>query len=502
MVLESFRKNQRWLMLVIATLVIISFALFYNRADLEKINRDVVATMYGRPVRNADLERVQTMMGLAQQLGMRNLTSQEFLDREYPWNALVLAHESNRLGLEPSDLEVAESIKALLPFQTAGAFDAAKFGKFLGDSPTLRGFNQKQLETVVRADLQFGRVRQMLDAGSSVSNDEVRALYDEIHSKVESMVARLKLSDFAKGVTVSDDDVKKFFEDKKNKAALMVEARRKVKYVVLALSDDEKKLPASEKRQALQKIADQMEALSGAMLESGANFDKVAAGLNLTEKVKETPEFDRESITKLPEASVQGFMQAALALSPENPASDVLQGAETFHFLVLSGYTPSRALTLEEAKPQIVQILQEERGRLALETQANEARAQIAQALADGKSFADAAAAAGLKAEVFPAYSRTELNFEFPDSQQIIQGGLELAAGELSKPLPTGEGADLVYVVKRVPPDADKFAAAKDGLANNVRLFKQTIAARQWLYAGREAAGLRLRGNVRDLQDN
>src|SRR5450432_2496292 len=142
MVLESFRKNQRWLMIIIATLVIISFAWFYNRADLEKINRDVVATMYGRPVRSADLERVQTMMGLAQQLGMRNLTSQEFLDRDYPWNALVLAHESNRLGLEPSDVDVAEAIKTLPPFQTTGAFDPAKYAKFLGDSPTLRGFNQ------------------------------------------------------------------------------------------------------------------------------------------------------------------------------------------------------------------------------------------------------------------------------------------------------------------------------------------------------------------------
>jgi hypothetical protein len=35
----------------------------------------------------------------------------------------------------------------------------------------------------------------------------------------------------------------------------------------------------------------------------------------------------------------------------------------------------------------------------------------------------------------------------------------------------------------------------------NLRMFKQTIAARQWLYAGRESAGLRLRGNARDLQD-
>src|SRR5476649_2209946 len=344
MVLESFRKNQRWLMIIIATLVIISFAWFYNRADLEKINRDVVARMYGRPVRNADLERVRNMMGLAQQLGLRNLTSQEFLDRDYAWNALVLAHEAIRLDLDPSDVEIAEAIKTLPSFQTGGAFDPAKYGTFLSDSPTLRGFNQKQLETVVRADLQFARVRQMLDASATVSSDEVRALYDEIHSKVELMVARLKLADFAAGVTVGDDDVKKFFEDQKNKASLMVDARRKVKYIVLSLTDDEKKLPPAEKRKALQTIADQMESLSQAMQETGANFDKIAAGLNLTEKVKETPEFDRESVTKLPEANVQGFMQSALGLTPENPAGDVLQGAETFHFVVLSGYTPARAL--------------------------------------------------------------------------------------------------------------------------------------------------------------
>src|SRR5882757_6474436 len=193
MVLESFRKNQRWLMIVIATLVIISFAWFYNRADLEKINRDVIATMYGRSVRNADLERVQSMMGLAQQLGLRNLTSQEFLDRDYPWNAIVLEHESNRLGLEPSDAEVAASIKVLPAFQTSGAFDQVKYGTFLGESATMRGFNQKQLEVAVRADLQFARIRQMLEAGATISNDEVRALYDELHAKVEAMVIRLKL---------------------------------------------------------------------------------------------------------------------------------------------------------------------------------------------------------------------------------------------------------------------------------------------------------------------
>lgn len=489
MVLESFRKNQRWLMIIIASLVIISFAWFYNRADLEKINRDRVATMYDRPVRMADVERIRNLIVLSQQLGLRHLTSPEFADQNFAWNTLVLEHEADRLGLQPSEGAIEEGIKALPAFQTNGSFDSQKYGTFLGESPTLRGFNQKQVETAVRADLQFARVRQMLDAGAVVSNDEVRALFDEINSKIETMVVRLKLADFSASAPVSEDDIKKYFEDPKNKAVLQKDARRKVKYLALVLTDDEKKLAPSEKRVVLQKIADQMEALSQAMLESGADFDKVTAGLGLKEKVKETPEFDRESLMRLPEANTQGFMQAALALTPENPVSDVLQSADTFQLVYLSGYTPERALSREEAKAQITATIQEERGRIALETKASEARARIAIALPEGKSFADAATGLGLKVDTFPPFALNEPNFEFPDSSQIVQATFDLAAGEISKPIATTDGAAIVYVVKRLPPDPQKFEAGRDALASSLRQRKQMMAAREWLRAGRDAAG-------------
>ena len=489
MVLESFRKNQRWLMIIIATLVIISFAWFYNRADLEKINRDRVATMYNRPVRMADVERIRNMIGLSQQLGMRNLTSQEFADQNFAWNTVVLEHEANRLGIQPSEAAIEEAIKGLPGFQTNGSFDPKKYGTFLGESPTLRGFNQKQVETAVRADLQFARVRQMLDAGAVVSNDEVRALFDEINSKIETMVARLKLADYTASAPVTEDDIKKYFEDPKNKPVLQKDARRKVKYLTLALTDDEKKLAAPEKRVVLQKIADQMEALSGAMLESGADFDKVTTGLGLKEKVVETIEFDREGLMRLPEANTQGFMQAALALTPENPVSDVLQSADTFQIVYLSGYTAERALGLEEARGQITTAIQDERGRLALEAKASEARARIAIALKEGKSFADAATAVGLKADAFPPFALNEPNFEFSDSSQIVQSTFDLAAGECSKPIATADGAAIVYVVKRVPPEPQKFEAGREAIAANLRQRKQMMAAREWLRAGRDAAG-------------
>ena len=492
MVLESFRKNQRWLMIIIATLVIISFAWFYNRADLEKINQDVLTKMYGRPVRKADVERTRDLIALSQQLGLRNITSPEFWDQNYPWNAVVLEHESTRLGIQPSETAIMEGIKGLPGFQTDGSFDPKKYSTYLGENASLRGFRQKLAEEAVRTDLQFARVRQMLDAGAVVSNDEVRALFDEINGKVETMVVRLKLADFSAVAPVTDEDVKKYFEDPKNKPALQKDARRKVKFVALELSDDDKKLAAPEKRKVLQKIADQMDSLSQAMLETGADFGKVTAGLGLSEKVKETVEFDRESITKLPEANVQGFMQAALALTPENPVSDVLQSADTFHFLFLNGFTPERELSLEEATAQVKATIQEERGRLALEAKASEARARIVLALKEGKSFADAATSLGLKAETFPAFALTEPNFEFPDSSQVVQATFDLPAGEASKPIATPEGAVIVYLVKRVPPAPEKFEAARDGLANSLRQRKRMMAAREWLRAGRDASGAQL----------
>ncbi len=492
MVLETFRKNQRWLMIVIAALVIISFIWFFNRTELQKLDQGRVAQMYGRSITLPEIDRIRRKVELGFGLGLTNLTNNEIAEQQnFAWNIVVIEHEAARMGVMPAESEITETIKRLPAFQTAGQFDPTKLATFLGEKLASRGFGQKQLEDVVRLDLQIGRIRQMIESAAVVAPAEVKELFDFANTRVEAQVTRLKLADFVALVTVTDDEIKAIFEDPKKKDGFKKPAVRKVKYVTLALTEDEKKLTGPPRREALQKIADKMEALSQGMLESGASFDQIAGKLELTDKVKETPEFsDSESLARLPEGGIAGFTQAAMALNPENPGSDVLQGADTFHFLALAAWTPERPLTLEEAKPLIVKQLQEERGRIAMDLKAGESRGRIVEAMKAGKNFAEACESVGLKADRYPTFSLNEPNIESPDARNVVEATLDLADGQLSKPAKTADGSVIVFVGNRTPADEKKFETMREGMASSLRARKRQLAMHEWLSANRDAAGL------------
>src|SRR5687767_4006852 len=106
------RRYQQPLMITVTVLIIISFT--YWGASSGDVGGGggggKVATVYGRPVTYAQTQKIVRKFDLAQQLGMRDLAfSLAGLrqDREnFIWNTLVLRHEAEKLGVEPSDDEV------------------------------------------------------------------------------------------------------------------------------------------------------------------------------------------------------------------------------------------------------------------------------------------------------------------------------------------------------------------------------------------------------------
>ncbi|MBS0661410.1 MAG: SurA N-terminal domain-containing protein [Verrucomicrobia bacterium] len=493
------RKHQQPLMIIITVLVIISFAYFFNRADMSKMGREDIGVIYGRKVTITEMQRVQRMVQLGYELGMNNLVSQDFAsDASYGWNVLVLHREAQRMGLDPSDDEVSEAIQRVPRFQTNGKFDAVKFEEFTTRVLGSKGFGLRQVEEIVRLDLQLGRIRSMLEATATVGADEVRAAFEDAYAKNDVKVARLKLADFTAAVQVSDEDVKKEFEDPKKKDSYKQDAKRKVKYVKVELTEEEKKATGPARKDGLQRIANKAEQLADGMQESGADLTKVATGLGLAEQIKETAEFDRASINSLPEASLQGFTQAALALTNENKVSEVIQTPDAFYLVAVSAWTPERALTLEEAKPQIVKKIQQERARVALNAKMEEARGKVVEAMKAGKTFDEACTAAGLKAESFPLYSRSEPNFESSDASTVIQTATQLVDGQLSKPQETPDGSTLILLVRRLPADDKRFETMRDAMANNLKARRKSLALREWLRSARTAAGMNQTVDLRE----
>ncbi|MBV9656975.1 MAG: peptidyl-prolyl cis-trans isomerase [Verrucomicrobia bacterium] len=519
MIANLMRQNQRWLMIVISTLVIISFIWFYSDRAAYRTPRgggpgnptDRVAQLYGRPITRAELERASRGFITAYQLGLPNFVRPEFSgdQQNFLWNLFVVQHEARNYGIEPTQAEIEEATKKIPLFQSdrpGGGFDPVKYARFIDSKLNPRGLTDRELDDLVRTDLQLGRLHQLLDATVVVRPGELRAQYEQAFSKTEAAIIRLKATDLAASINVTDEEVQKYFEE--NKDHLTDPERRRVQYVVFALSEEQKKLPARERVAEAQKLADKVSEFTLKMTDAGADFSKVAADFGQT--VKDTPEFAQATAAQqlkdagLPETLLSEFAAAAFRLHPQDPNSDALPNADNpdaFCVLHLLATVPARPLTLEEAKPKIVQNLQDSRVRSSLVAKGEALRKALLAAMTEKKeSFADAAKALDQTATDLPPFSQDDCNRDapnthFPDSDLLTEKAETLNTGELSQFLPTPDGGALLYVKARQPADPAKFAEMEKTFQTQYRLAKERVAFVEWLRTSREAAGVKFQGN-------
>ena len=487
------RRFQQPLMIAITILVIIAFAVLYNTNSLGRLGADRVATVNDRHVSLADYQRGLRTFELANDLQMRELlgslgipaTSEEEFKRNVILGGLVLRQEAEKLGVTTTDDEVADGIKALPVFQTQGQFDSAKYNQIVQVALTPRGFTVTQLEEIVREDITLKKLKALLGATIAPAPTEVREAYVRDYQKTVASVVRLKLADFSASATVTDEEVKKAFEERK--ASFNAPEKRKVKYLALTLPEAEKPLAGKERVDALKVLSEKAADFSQAMLEPGADFDAVAAKMMLP--VKESAEF---SATDEPAELGKGnaVVDASFKLTKEQPTSDVL-GTENGYFIVhLGGLIPTRPLTLDEAKPKLAESLKQEKSMEALNLKGTEIRNKIDAALKAGKSFADATAAAGVKAEAFPPFSRREPKFDQPDGQEVMISSIEMTPGQLSEFVPTATGGVLVHMDSREPIDDAKFSTEKALTALNLSRGRRESLFAEWFKARRREAGI------------
>jgi peptidyl-prolyl cis-trans isomerase D len=308
---------------------------------------------------------------------------------------------------------------------------------------------------------------------------------------------RFRSADFANDVQVSDADIAKYFES--HKAQLKTDEKRRVKFVSLSLTDEQKKLTGKQRIEALQKLADKANEFTEALQAKDAEFDQVAAKLQLA--LKETSDFSQAT----PDPQLAGapqLAQTAFALTKESPNSDAIQTPEGFYIEHLTNIEPSRPLNLEEARPKIVDSLKKERAQQTVALQATAAGEKIREVLKSGKPVEEAAAQAGVKAEKIPAFSlldnppgatpaaKPEPKNESPEMQYIKQAASEMNPGDLSQFVPTPEGGLLVVLEKREPLNVAQFNAARPFVESRALQNKSQVVFFEWLRERRRAAGV------------
>ncbi|MGB8166308.1 MAG: SurA N-terminal domain-containing protein [Chthoniobacteraceae bacterium] len=491
-----FRRFQQPLMILITVFTIISFTVFYSRSDfMDKGSASRVGMIYGRNFSQAEFMREGRKYDLCQyvlpelwQSLIQPATNADEAMNNFVWNSVVLRHEAEQLGIRPTDSEVETAIKALPPFQTNGVYDSFKYTQFVSNALNPRGLMPDTLEEMVGNDIRLKKVKAILGTTLPASPKELRSMFEQGHRKLETQVVRFDFAEFLKAQQPTDDDVKKAFDERKS--TLKTEELRKVKYVAFRIPNEEKPLVGKERVDAFEKLSEKAQEFMVAMTDKSAKFEDVAAKLGA--KVQETPAFSQDEppaeLEKSPKAAA-----AAFKLTKTEPASDAVQTDKGYFLLQLTDVVPAREKTFDEAKTALAEDLKNERAQEAMTLKATDVRNKIEAELKAGKSFADAATAAGVKAEPYAPFSLATPPFKEKDGREVTIASRDLEEGQLSQFVPAGSGGGLlVYLAKKLPLDEKEFTDGKEALADQLARGKTESIFHEWFKQRRAAANILL----------
>src|ERR1043166_1394928 len=553
--MKALRRHKDWLMIVIAILAIPFVFYFVRTPDYGRMGSNQFGRIYDRNVSGIEADQIWRILGLAQALGMsdflQNLTAQARTREEMIANVLILRREAERLGLRPDAAEIADVVRKLPVFQSeSGGFDMNKFSDFVRVGLGPMGLGEEHIEQLVRDELCLNEIKRLLSAGISISKGELDENFQRGYDKFYVNVIRFRSADFDKEIKITDEDVQKYYDA--HKSDLKTDEKRKVEFVHLGLTeepqqyanvpgplsqpeyssiftdrfiqgligayavtppsvgnemaaeaaDEQKTLTGPERIEVLQKLADKATDFTQALLEKGADFKQTAAQFQLL--VHETGEFTAAAPDPQLKADPQ-LSAAAFKLTAQEPNSDPIQVADGFYILHLTGATEPRPLTLEEAKPKIVEALKKSRSRELLSTKGAQVVQQLREAKKSGQSLEAAFQTAGVKAEKVPPFSLMEEETtdsqgsekkiqaqknEPPDFEAIKNAVAYLSPGEISDFSPSGGDGFIAILEKREPSAeanaGEKKAAFEKRLLDN----KERIVFYEWLRERQQAAGL------------
>ncbi len=507
-----FRKHQKWLMIVIAILAM-PFCLYFVRSDWTTALRGEPGTtkLYGRTIPRLELDRGGRLFDLARMLGMSDFLNdilaqwrpqraktQSEAEREageeFAIDLIILRHEADALGIRPTTSEIASVVSKMRAFRgDAGGFDPKKYNDIVENALGPRGFGEAQIEELAADQIRLERVKELISTGIMVSPAESKRNFDQVYSKFEVSVVRFKTSDFANDVKIADDEIAKYYESAKEQ--LKSEEKRKVQFVALTLSEPEKKLTGKERVDALQKLSDKANDVVQALAEKGADFGAVASKFQVP--VKTTGEFTQA--TPDPELKQDPQLsQSAFQLSNEEPISEPIQVADGFYILHLAAIIPAKPLTLDEAKPKIIESLKARKERELVTIRAANVAHDLGEALQAGDPIPKAAEKLKIKLEKVPPFTLADelepkaspAPEQSPDLPRIKNAIADLHANEVTDPLPTADGAVIAVVEKRDPPDSAQAAANRASLDERILRGKREMIFAEWFRERRQAAGI------------
>jgi peptidyl-prolyl cis-trans isomerase D len=531
--LDLMRKHAKnWLMKTLLGIIIIVFIFYFgSMGGRERAER--IAMLDGKPIVYADFQReYQNLLDMYRQQFGQSLTDEMVKSLNLKQQALdslinqaIVLKKAEAMGVKVTDDDVKASILAYPGFQRNGAFDQRIYEQ------TLRAnrMTPEQFEEMQRRTLIIRNVEDLIRGAVTVSDEEVRDLYQMQNQKIDIDFIQVSPKTFISGVKTTPADLETFL--KAHEGQFRVPEQMQIRYLAFMgrdyaaaaqISDadiadyyerhkdqwtKEKKVqPLAEVRD---KIAAELARVRGMYAAADEakkahdtiyqeeNFDAYAAQKKLTVRTSglfrinaPPPEF-RE---------IADFGKTLSGLQ-KNEISRVIQGENGYYLLLLAERKAPYLPSLKEIEPEVEKLYREAEAKKLAQKEAE----TLLASLKKGGTLEAAAREKGLKVTETGLFQPGGAVPKLGSSPELTEALFQISS---KKPYPDQVYlVDGNYVLIRFKEwgklDDSEFASRKDAIDQYLQKAKQTEVLKAWVEGSKAAlikdGRLQLTRDIKDL---
>ncbi len=393
---------------------------------------------------------------------------------------VLLMEEAQRLGLEVSKQELVDAIAQIEVFQQDGQFSKERYLQVL----SYQRMTSDQFETMQRNELLVQKVRDRLQEGVTVTQQDIIDEFRARNDKINLAFVKLAPERFESQVKVSDDSLQAYYAEQQE--VFRVPEMVSLRYLVFAPARylDEVTFTEEDQQKYYRRHLDQFDIpeqvkASHILIKVGQDADpktkseKKAFAEKLLADIKAGKDFaelarlhsdDKASAVKGGDLDfftrgtmVPAFEQAAFNMQP-GEVSEIVETSFGFHIIKVEAYIEPGVKKLDDVRDEVQQGLREEMAeQLAFE--------KAMDAYNINRKTGDLAAAAasnelGLKETGL--FTRDGYIDGIGRNDEIIKTAFVLDDDTLARPVITDDGVILFAIKERAPSHIPELSEVKD----------------------------------------
>lgn len=449
--------------------------------------------------------------------------SPEAAERSFFSNRLFLRQAAQEFGIHPGDEEVQTFLRERSVFAdsdptnpSSKKFNQESYQNFVMNSLGKSGMTEADLISLVRDMLAMEKIQGVLGLASEVKAADIKANFQAMSQKISLSYITLPLADFTKSMNPSEEELKSFWELRKEK--YRTDVRRKFSYIIASptypkgaekapqapkpakegepapeMSDADKKI-LEQRRKAELDVAAKMDDLLADIEENkGSELEKLAQkyGWSITKTDAFTNATIPDALLKLtPRKTTKTIQELLFDLkTTSDPISHFTSsfpvGEADWLIARLDSEEASREKSFAEAKEQVKAEWIDEKGRAALQAEAAETKKKIEEAMKAQTPFAKAASELKRKVQSLNNLKNGETPTGQSEAPSLFAAAQYVNPGSLTE-LVTGKDATYVALVEKreVEKDPSFDAMLSTGLSRyqdqmNLTAFQAWLAERR-----------------------